>query len=238
MTPALALNELQAGANPSNPPALVPLNDDFAVINNNGAVTQSLAKTNLYRAGVGQPPAANAAGASGTTYCQQYAASGLFIANNQALFQGKTSPAPAMANNLFTFLAQRFSLSFGPVPALGCTTIFGVANPVTLTMNGQCIVTAAKINTQVLQNILNGVTKPVGAAAAQATDPNAVASTTSVAPSAVASMFSHNGNQKHWKRLQRNNVVGFPEIKRRFRTDVTRRDAAAAAMRNTGFIEK
>jgi len=111
----LALNELQANQSPPVPPALVPMNDDFTVITgNNGAVTQSLAKTNLYRAGVGQPQAATAADASGTTYCQQYAASALFIAQNQALFTGTTSPAPAVANNLFTFLANRFATSFGP----------------------------------------------------------------------------------------------------------------------------
>jgi hypothetical protein len=89
-------------------------NDDFTVINNNGAITQSLTKTNLYRAGVGQPQAADAANASGTTYCQQYAQSALFIAENEALFTGQTSPAPAVANNLFTFLANRFATSFGP----------------------------------------------------------------------------------------------------------------------------
>lgn len=68
----LALNELRGQAFPGAAPALVPLNDDFTVINNNGAVTQSLTKTNLYRAGVGQPQAADTANASGTTYCQQY----------------------------------------------------------------------------------------------------------------------------------------------------------------------
>jgi hypothetical protein len=115
----LALNELQANQSPPVPPAFVPMNDDFTVItNNNGAVTQSLAKTNLYRAGVGQPQAATAADASGTTYCQQYAASALFIAQNQALFTGTTSPAPAVANNLFTFLANRFATSFGPGTSL------------------------------------------------------------------------------------------------------------------------
>jgi len=90
-------------------------NDDFTVVaGNNGAVTQSLTKTNLYRAGVGQPQAADSGNASGTTYCQQYAQSALFIAENEALFMGKTSPAPAVANNLFTFLANRFATSFGP----------------------------------------------------------------------------------------------------------------------------
>lgn len=122
------------------------------VINNNGQITQSLTKVNLYRAGVGQPQAADNANASGTTYCQQYAASGLFIAANQALFQGGISPAPAVANNLFTFLANRFATSFGPVPSLGCQTIFGLnTSPVTQTMDGNGVVISATINTSVLQ---------------------------------------------------------------------------------------
>jgi hypothetical protein len=101
----LALNELQANSfPPAVGPALVPLNDDFTVINNNGAITQSLDKTNLYRAGVGQPQAADNANASGTTYCQSYAASGIFIAENEALFTGTTTPAAEVANNLFTFM--------------------------------------------------------------------------------------------------------------------------------------
>ena len=58
----------------------MPLNDDFTVINNNGVITQSLAKTNLYRAGVGQPQAQSVAGASRAAYCKSYAASGIFIA--------------------------------------------------------------------------------------------------------------------------------------------------------------
>jgi hypothetical protein len=127
-------------------------NDDFTVINNNGQITQSLTKTNLYRAGVNQPQAADNANASGTTYCQQYAASGIFIAANQALFQDGTSPAPAVANNLFTFMANRFATSFGPVPSLGCQTIFGLdTSPVTQQMDGNGVVTSATINTSVLQ---------------------------------------------------------------------------------------
>ena len=167
MTSALALNELQAGANPAAVPALVPMNDDFAVVNNNGAITQSMQKTNLYRAGVGQPPAAAAADAAPTAYCKNYAQSGIFIANNMALFSGKTSPAPAMANNLYTFLAQRFSMSYAAAPALGCVTLFNIQNPVTLTM-ANCIATAATINTGVLNNIINGVTQPAAASAAAA----------------------------------------------------------------------
>jgi hypothetical protein len=82
----------------------------------------------------------------------QYAASGLFIALNEKLFTGATSPAPDVSNNLFTFLANRFATSFGPVPSLGCVTIFGLADsPVNQTMDGNGVVIAATINTKVLQ---------------------------------------------------------------------------------------
>jgi hypothetical protein len=132
-------------------PANKKRNDDFAVINDNGVITQSLQKTNLYRAGVGQPQAADTANASGTTYCQSYAASGIFIATNQALFTKATSPAPGVASNLFTFMANRFATSFGPVPSLGCATIFGV-NVTSIVQQTvvNCIVTAATIDTAIL----------------------------------------------------------------------------------------
>ncbi|PMD51961.1 uncharacterized protein K444DRAFT_574847 [Hyaloscypha bicolor E] len=205
----LALNELQANQSPPVPPALVPMNDDFTVIaGNNGAVTQSLAKTNLYRAGVGQPQAATAADASGTTYCQQYAASALFIAQNQALFTGTTSPAPAVANNLFTFLANRFATSFGPVPSLGCSTIFNVniTSLVQQTMNGNCVVVAAKINTAPFQQILNGQIKPGGAGAVSSATSKTHAANVASAAVVATGTGTGAGRHHHWLGLKNRNV--------------------------------
>lgn len=169
-TGSMATNELQAQLfPPPGGPALVPVNDDFAFINNNGKITFSLQKTNLYRAGVGQPQAQNIANASATPYCKSFAQSGVFIASNMGHFTNQPSPAPAVANNLYTFLAQRFSGSFGPAPALGCTTIFGINNPVTLTMDGNGVVTQATINSGMCTAILNGVIKPVATGGGQTT---------------------------------------------------------------------
>lgn len=57
MSPALALNELLAFKTPQTVAngrvALVPLNDDMTVIKKGNTATQSLGKTNAYRAGVG-----------------------------------------------------------------------------------------------------------------------------------------------------------------------------------------
>ncbi|KAF8548403.1 hypothetical protein OG21DRAFT_1423132 [Imleria badia] len=151
--PALATDELLANFfPPAGGPALVPLNDPMVLVNGQ----PSLQKVNLYRDGTGQPQADNN-NASALTYCQQITQSGIFINNNQQSFTNAGSPATNMANNLFTFLAMRFSASFGPAPGLGCTGLLNVTNPVTLTMDGNGVVTAATINTQALQQILAGV---------------------------------------------------------------------------------
>jgi hypothetical protein len=233
MTPALALNELSAFKFP--PPqavggvALVPLNNPMTVINNGNNVVQSLGKTNAYRAGVGQAPAANKADASGITYCQKFAISGIFIADNQATFAGQVSPAADVAVDLFTFLAQRFANSFGPVPALGCNDTFGVPNPVTLTMDNQGVVTAATFNVNVLQQIFNGQIKPGGGGATGAGNPagggNPAASVTESATQSVNS-------------AQATKVYGRPgrgrgHYKREHTRDVRRDPHAADSM---GFI--
>ncbi|KIM64817.1 hypothetical protein SCLCIDRAFT_114250 [Scleroderma citrinum Foug A] len=152
-TPALSTNELQASLYPpAGGPALVPLNDPMVLVDGK----ESLHKVNLYRAGVGQPKADHK-NASGTTYCQQFVQSGLFISTNEGTFTGSASPATDQATNLFTFLAMRFSNSFGPAPGLDCTDLLKVSNPVNLTTNKDGVVKAAVIDTQLLQHIIGGV---------------------------------------------------------------------------------
>lgn len=194
-SPALALNELMGFKYPpswqNGGVALVPLNDPMTVINNNdGTVTQSLGKTNAYRAGVGQPQAQWSGQASGIQYCQRYAISGIFIANNQATMTGKTSPMPGVAIDLYTFMAQRFATSFGPVPALGCNDTFGVPNPVTLTMDGNGVVTAATINTNVLQMIFDDQIEPTGSGVVSTTVSATVSATSAGTTSAITSAVS------------------------------------------------
>jgi hypothetical protein len=131
------------------------------VINTNGVVTQSLDKVNLYRQGVFQTEANNNNDASGSIYCRNFAVSGIFIAKNQILFQGFTSPSPTVANNLFTFMANRFATSFGPVPNLGCVTIFGLdASPVAQTLDGSGVVVSATIDVDILKKIIKGSQGP------------------------------------------------------------------------------
>jgi hypothetical protein len=118
---SLALDEIQANADQAAPAALVPLNDPMTMIG--GA--SSAAKTNLYRAGVDQPPLP--AGQTPRRYCREMDT--IQIARlrlDQSTFSNAASPDPAAATNLFTFLANRLSGSF---QNLRCAR-FGLTNPV------------------------------------------------------------------------------------------------------------
>lgn len=138
---SLALDELQANALQAAPVALVPLTDPMT-LNNNNASTQ---KTNRYRVGVNQPPinANNAAlNGSGTTYCTNYLAGFKRLQGDMNLTINATSPAPAAANSLFTFLAMRANQAYG---LLNCPNLIKVPNPIALTLDGNGVVTAATI---------------------------------------------------------------------------------------------
>ncbi len=136
-----ALNELSAAKNQTAPVALVPENDEMTLVNNAFSVT----KTNLYRSNVGQAPvsAANDAADSPANYCQNMVnVQTPFLQNNQTLLATGTSPVPAVGNNLLTFLANRLNMSF---TNLNCQN-FGLTNPVTVTLDGNGVATAATFN--------------------------------------------------------------------------------------------
>jgi hypothetical protein len=137
---SLPLDELSAAANQQAPVALVPLNDPMTLVNAN----QSTTKTNAYRVGVDQLPI-DGGGDNGAaaTYCMNLFNNQAGIARvfkDKAMFQLAPSVDAAMATNLFTFLAMRANQSF---TNLGCGNLLHMANPITLTMNGNQVVTAA-----------------------------------------------------------------------------------------------
>src|SRR6266699_3774294 len=104
------------------------------------------AKTNLYRAEVGQAAInrQNDRNDSPANYCQNMInIQGPFLAANQAVFAGGPSPVPAVGEDLFTFLANRLLMSFDN---LGCKS-FGLTNPVTVVLDGAGATTSATINT-------------------------------------------------------------------------------------------
>ncbi len=136
-----ALDELSAAKNQTAPIALVPENDEMTLVNN----AFSVAKTNLYRANVGQPPvsAANDAADSPANYCQNMVnVQTAFLNANQALLATGASPVPGVGSNLLTFLANRLSMSF---TNLNCQN-FGLTDPVTVTLDGNGVATAATFN--------------------------------------------------------------------------------------------
>ncbi|MCQ4079444.1 hypothetical protein NGB36_02220 [Streptomyces sp. RB6PN25] len=175
---ALPLDELSAAANQQAPIALVPLNDPMTLNNANASAT----KTNLYRAGVDQAPLGAADNGNGTTYCQNLfgnAAGIQRVFKDQALFANAPSPDAAMATNLFTFLGMRGNQSF---TNLGCGKLLNAPNPITLTTNGNGVVTAATFTPL-------GQTPPAagtGATATASATPSAPAGTGSATPTASA----------------------------------------------------
>jgi hypothetical protein len=151
-----ALDELSAARNTPAITALVPENDEMTL---DAQGNMSLAKTNMYRAEVGQPPvsAANNQTSSPAMYCQNMInIQTPFLAANQALLATGQTPVPGTGNNLFTFMANRLSMSF---TNLGCQN-FGLTDPVTVTLDGNGVGVAATFNTTV-QKATNGTSTKV-----------------------------------------------------------------------------
>ncbi len=120
-SPAQALNELAAAVNTKAPVALVPTNDPMTLVNDK----PSVAKTNLYRAGVDQPPLA-AGTDSARAYCQNLmSVAPPRLRRDRALLRAAPSPDPAM--NLFTFLRERLRSAYD---LLGCAALLNHPNTV------------------------------------------------------------------------------------------------------------
>ena len=142
-TTSQALDELLAARNQPRIAALVPENDEMT-LDANGQLDP--AKTNLYRAEVGQAPisAQNDRNDSPVNYCQNLVnIQTPFLAANQAVLATGGTPVPAVGDTLFTFLANRLLMSF---TNLGCPN-FGLTNPVTVVLNGAGAAMSATLNT-------------------------------------------------------------------------------------------
>jgi hypothetical protein len=137
-----ALNELSARVDQQGTIAVVPPNDEMTLVG--GAF--SIAKTNVYRSLVDQPLLAGNANATqvAAAYCQNM--TNIQPARNQldmARELNTGTPVAAIGNNLATFMGNRLSMSF---VNLGCAN-FGLANPVTVTLDGNGVATAVTYNT-------------------------------------------------------------------------------------------
>jgi hypothetical protein len=140
--PALPLNELQAAAHQSAPAGLVPGLDPMVLVNNK----PNLEKLNAYRTGVDQPLVQSLVAASTRLYCTNL----LAIAPQRLLLDArftKTQPPvdPAAANNLFTFLAQRFVFTYEK-NGLNCLKLLDQPDPVKLKTDANGVTIDASIN--------------------------------------------------------------------------------------------
>jgi hypothetical protein len=110
-TPALALNELFAAARQGSPVALVPTSDPMAQVDG----TPSVGKTDLYRAGVGQPPLP--AGQTPQEYCARILALAPARLTTDAAFLAAAAAPTPDSPNLLTFLRDRLA---NTLQELGC----------------------------------------------------------------------------------------------------------------------
>ena len=142
MATSQALDELLAARNQPATAALVPENDPMVLGLGNSV---DVAKTDLYRAEIGQAPVGSQAAASSSPqmYCQNLVnIQTPFLAANEKVFAAAPSPVPTAGDTLFTFMAQRLAASF---TNLNCAS-FGLHQTVTVVVNGAGAATAATLN--------------------------------------------------------------------------------------------
>ena len=137
-----ALNELSARQNQKGTIALLPVNNPQLLVGGQF----SLAKTNMYRMETDMPllPFNTNLARNAAQYCQDMVnLAPARLKLDAPMETGTASPVPDLGDNLATFLAARLSGSFDN---LNCKT-YGLTNPVTLTLDGNGVATAATFNT-------------------------------------------------------------------------------------------
>jgi hypothetical protein len=171
---AQALNELSARVNQTGTIAAVPVNDEMTLVNS----AFSVAKTNVYRSLVDQPLLSNNVNTTqvAADYCQNLV--NFAAAHNQLDMTRElnfASPVPATGDNLATFMGARLAASFG---VLNCQN-FGLADPVTVTVDGNGVATAVTYNLNQQQATMSGTAGGTATATATPTTGTATATPTS-----------------------------------------------------------
>ena len=143
MATSQALDELLATRNQPANAALIPENDEMVL----GVGGQwDTAKTDFYRAEIGQAPVDSQTDASSSPamFCQNMVniQTPFIAANEAALMAALPSPVPTAGDNLYTFLANRLASSFDN---LNCAN-FGLHQPVSVVINGVGAATGAILN--------------------------------------------------------------------------------------------
>jgi hypothetical protein len=140
-----ALDEILSGAYQPMITALVPESAEI-VLNGDGEF--DAAKTDMYRAELGQAPISNQNDKTSDPqmYCQNIVdIQTPFLAANRTLLGTGQSPVTAVGDNLLAFMADELNKTF---TSLACQN-FGLTNPVTVTRNGMGAAVAATFNTSV-----------------------------------------------------------------------------------------
>jgi hypothetical protein len=122
----------------------VPENDTM-MLNGNAF---DAAKTNLFRAELGQAPISGQSNATSDPqmYCQNIVdIQTAFLVANEKLLAAGQSPVTAVGDNLLTFMADQLNTAF---TSLACQD-FGLTNPVTVTRNAAGVAVAAHFNASV-----------------------------------------------------------------------------------------
>jgi hypothetical protein len=141
MATSQALDELLAARNQPADVALVPENDAMVMVSG----SWDAAKTDLYRAEIGQAPVDGQtdANSSPQMYCQNLVnIQTPFIAANEKIFEAVASPVPTVGDTLYTFLAARLAASFNN---LNCAN-FGLHQTVMTVNNGAGAATQATLS--------------------------------------------------------------------------------------------
>ena len=195
-TTSQALDELSAAKNTPAITALVPENDEM-VLNGQGQHGPRQDQPVPVKRRPGPRSARpNNKTSSPAMYCQNMInIQTPFLAANQTLLATGATPVPGTGNNLLTFLANRLSMSF---TNLGCQN-FGLTDPVTVTLDGNGVATAATFNTTTQQ-----VTNTTGTPPPTATPTG----TATAAPSATATTAPPRGHRRGRPRHQLMNPSG------------------------------
>ena len=203
-TATMATDELMSAADQQAPIALVPSLDEMVLVNGQ----PNLTKVNAYRVGVNQTPAASLMGnaatdANTTTYCQNLVKISPTRLNlDKANFAAHPSPdGGATANSLFTFLANRLNATLG-AGGLNCVGLLNIQNPVTLTTNGNGVVTDATILNTPLPAAAAGA-----AGAATATTTTTTTTAQAVTGSVAATLDTNAGTAQLALNLNFNNFA-------------------------------
>jgi len=141
MATSQALDELLAARSQPANAALVPENDTMVMQNG----SWDAAKTDMYRAEIGQAPVDGQTDASSSPqmFCQNLVnIQTPFIAANEKIFEAVASPVPTVGDTLYTFLAARLAASFNN---LNCAN-FGLHQTVMTVTNGAGAATQATLS--------------------------------------------------------------------------------------------